>query len=59
MLIYKEARQAEMKMIVINNTDEDMKNVSILGRTIFNGNKAITEDVALGAKIIHFYFRFS
>ncbi len=27
------------------------KNVSILGRTIFNGNKAITEDVALGANI--------
>ena len=48
---FKEARQAEMKMIVINNTDEDMKNVSILGRTIFNGNKAITEDVALGANI--------
>ncbi|MCI8545833.1 MAG: DUF11 domain-containing protein, partial [Clostridia bacterium] len=48
---FKEARQAEMKMIVINNTDEDMKNVSILGRTIFNGNKAITEDVALGTNI--------
>ena len=48
---FKEARQAEMKMIVINNTDEDMKNVSILGRTIFNGNKAITEDVALGTNM--------
>ena len=48
---FKEARQAEMKMIVINNTEEDMKNVSILGRTIFNGNKAITEDVALGTNI--------
>lgn len=48
---FKDARQAEMSMIIINNTNEDMKDVSILGRTIFNGNKAITEDVNLGANI--------
>jgi len=46
---FKDARNAEMKMLVINNSKEDMKNVSILGRAIFNGNKKITEDVVLGA----------
>ena len=46
---FKEARTAEMKMIVINNSEEAMENVSILGRTMFSGNKAIATGEALGA----------
>ncbi|MCI8290944.1 MAG: DUF11 domain-containing protein [Clostridia bacterium] len=45
---FKEARTAEMKMILINNTDEEMNNVHILGRTIFNGNKDIINNESLG-----------
>lgn len=45
---FKEARTAEMKMILINNTDEEMNDVHILGRTIFNGNKDIINNEPLG-----------
>lgn len=45
---FAEARMAEMKMILINNTDEVMNDVHILGRTIFNGNKEIINNTELG-----------
>ena len=46
---FKDARTAEMKMIVINNSEETMEDVSILGRTMFNGNKAVVTGEALGS----------
>ncbi len=46
---FTDARNAEMRMILINNTDEEMNNVHILGRTIFNGNKDIINNQELGA----------
>ncbi len=45
---FTDAKIAQMKMIVINNTDEDMEDVHILGRTIFTGNKSIIDDEDLG-----------
>ena len=30
-----------MRLILINNTDEDLTEAHILGRTIFEGNKSI------------------
>lgn len=42
------AREAEMKMILINNTNENMNDVHILGRTIFAGNKDIINNNELG-----------
>lgn len=45
---FADARIAEMKMILINNTDEEMNDVHILGRTIFSGNKSIIDGEALG-----------
>ena len=46
---FTDAKAAEMKMIVINNTDEELSDVHILGRTIFDGNKYIVSGEALGA----------
>lgn len=48
---FSETRTAEMKMILINNTDEEMHDVHILGRTIFDGNKGIVSDEQLGTNI--------
>ena len=45
---FADARVAEMKMIVINNTNSDMNNVHILGRTIFSGNKSVITKEELG-----------
>ena len=45
---FADAKTAEMKMILINNTDEEMEDVHILGRTIFSGNKAIIDGEDLG-----------
>ena len=45
---FTDSKEAEMRMIVINNTDEDMHDVHILGRTIFAGNKSITKGEDLG-----------
>lgn len=45
---FADSRIAEMKMILINNTDEEMNDVHILGRTIFSGNKSIIDGEALG-----------
>ena len=45
---FKVARDAEMKMILINNTNENMNDVHILGRTIFAGNKDIINNSELG-----------
>lgn len=45
---FADARQAEMRMILINNTEEDMNDVHILGRTIFTGNKSIIDGEDLG-----------
>lgn len=46
---FTDAKAAEMKMIVINNTNEELSDVHILGRTIFDGNKSIVSGEALGA----------
>ena len=48
---FKDGRTAEMKMIIINNSEETMEDVSILGRTIFDGNKTIITEEALGTNI--------
>lgn len=45
---FVDAKTAEMKMVLINNTDEQMKDVHILGRTIFSGNKEIISGDELG-----------
>ncbi len=45
---FTDAKAAEMKMIVINNTNEELSDVHILGRTIFDGNKSIISGEALG-----------
>lgn len=45
---FVDARMAEMKMVLINNTDEQMNDVHILGRTIFSGNKSIISGEELG-----------
>lgn len=45
---FSDAREAEMKMILINNTTENMNDVHILGRTIFAGNKDIINNSELG-----------
>ena len=46
---FTDAKAAEMKMIVINNTNEELSDVKILGRTIFDGNKSIVTGEALGS----------
>ena len=48
---FADSRTAEMKMILINNTDEEMHDVHILGRTIFDGNKSIISNEALGTNM--------
>ena len=48
---FADKRTAEMKMILINNTDEEMHDVHILGRTIFDGNKSIVSNEALGTNM--------
>ncbi len=45
---FADSKTAEMKLIVINNTDEELRDVSILGRTIFSGNKSIISVEELG-----------
>ncbi len=45
---FTDSKVAEMKMILINNTDEEMNNVHILGRTMFEGNKSIIDEEDLG-----------
>ncbi len=45
---FADSKKAEMKMVLINNTDEEMNNVHILGRTIFSGNKSIVSGEELG-----------
>lgn len=48
---FADSRTAEMKMILINNTDEEMHDVHILGRTIFDGNKSIVSNETLGTNM--------
>ena len=48
---FADSRTAEMKMILINNTDEEMHDVHILGRTIFDGNKSIVSNENLGTNM--------
>lgn len=48
---FADSRTAEMKMILINNTDEEMHDVHILGRTIFDGNKSVVSGEALGTNM--------
>lgn len=48
---FADSRTAEMKMILINNTDEEMHDVHILGRTIFDGNKSIVSSEVLGTNM--------
>ena len=45
---FDKAKEAEMRLVIINNTDEDMHDVHILGRTIFEGNKSIIKNEDLG-----------
>ena len=45
---FADMQNAEMKMITINNTGEELSDVRILGRTIFAGNTTITDNVAIG-----------
>lgn len=45
---FSDTRIAEMRMMLINNTDENMSDVHILGRTIFEGNKDIINGESLG-----------
>lgn len=45
---FADSKTAEMKMILINNTEEEMNDVHILGRTIFSGNKSIVNGEDLG-----------
>lgn len=45
---YTEMKNAEMRLISINNTGEDLTDVRILGRTIFAGNTSIVGKFALG-----------
>ena len=45
---FTDEKIAQMNMIVINNTDEDMEDVHILGRTIFTGNKSVVTGEDLG-----------
>ena len=45
---FNDARDAEMKLVLINNTDEELSDVHILGRTIFAGNKSIIGNQDLG-----------
>ena len=49
---YADAKQAEMRMVLINNTDEELKDVSILGRTMFSGNKSIINGEDLGTNAV-------
>ena len=49
---YSDAKEAEMRMVLINNTDEELKDVSILGRTMFSGNKSIINEDDLGTNTV-------
>ena len=49
---FADAKQADMRMVLINNTDEELKDVSILGRTMFSGNKSIINEEDLGTNIV-------
>ena len=48
---FADSKNAEMKMLLINNSDEEFNNVRILGRTIFDGNKSIISKEALGTNM--------
>ena len=46
---FTDMKNAEMKLITINNTGEELSDVRILGRTIFSGNTSIANnEVTLG-----------
>lgn len=46
-----EAKDVETDIILMNNSEEEMKNVSILGRTAFKGNKLISTNEDLGTTV--------
>lgn len=48
---YAEAKIATMKITMMNNTKDVMKDVSILGRTAFKGNKSILSNEDLGTTV--------
>ena len=48
---YKEESIATMKITMMNNSEDVMQNVSILGRTAFKGNTTITTNEDLGTTI--------
>lgn len=43
-----EGKNVNSEMIIMNNSDKDMKNVSVLGRIPFEGNKSFVTDEFLG-----------
>ena len=45
---FTDEKNAQMKLITINNTGEDLNDVRILGRTMFEGNASIVGNLALG-----------
>lgn len=47
----KEAKKVETDIILMNNSEGEMKNVSILGRTPFKGNKSISTGEDLGTTV--------
>ena len=46
-----EEKTVNSEMIIMNNSETDMKNVSVLGRIPFEGNKSIVTDEVLGTTI--------
>jgi len=48
---YSDAKVATMKLTMMNNTEDKMSDVSILGRTAFKGNKSITANEDLGTTV--------
>lgn len=46
--IYSDSRTATMELIVMNNEENTISNISILGRTIFTGNKDLITNEDLG-----------
>ena len=46
--IYSDSRTATMELIVMNNEENTISNISILGRTIFAGNKDLLTNEDLG-----------
>lgn len=50
--VYSSTRKATMDIIVMNNEENSVSNFSILGRTIFEGNKDILTGESLGTTLI-------